>query len=450
MGAAEGTAMKLTAYLSGQRIGWFTQQDGGDVALEFDPAWQRDAGRLELSLSLPKSRRRHSGDAPGNFLWNLLPDNSEVLERWGRSFGVSPRNPMRLLANVGSDAAGAVQLVDSTQWDGPELDGQGDVDWVDDTVIASHLRALRADPSAWVASEHEGGYFSLSGAQSKFTLVRGPDAWGFANGRAASTHIVKPGVAGLRRGDLNEHLTMRAAHHLKIDVARSRIVHFEDESAIVVERFDRYRQHGEPAADSAIVRRHQEDFAQATGTHPTAKYQNEGGPGIAAISRLILDSFGPAAPMEALKFFDATIFNWAALGTDAHAKNYAVLSSTTRTGWPRLAPLYDLGSALAYPEINSRNAKLAMSFDGHYRTFEIEPRHIVREASVFNDVLGRGATEDWVHSRARTYVDGLPDALSLAAEEASLDGEERRFAATLIERASERTQQLKRQLEQRP
>jgi serine/threonine-protein kinase HipA len=55
-----------------------------------------------------------------------------------------------------------------------------------------------------------------------------------------------------------------------------------------------------------------------------------------------------------------------------------------------------------------------------------------------------------VHSRARTYVDGLPDALSLAAEEASLDGEERRFAATLIERASERTQQLKRQLEQRP
>ena len=63
--------MRLTAYLDGRRVGWFTQRDSGDVALEFDPAWQRDAGRLELSLSLPKSRRRHEGPAPGNFLWNL-------------------------------------------------------------------------------------------------------------------------------------------------------------------------------------------------------------------------------------------------------------------------------------------------------------------------------------------------------------------------------------------
>ena len=442
--------MRLTAYLDGRRIGWFTQRDGGDVALEYDSAWQRDAGRLELSLSLPKSRRRHEGAAPGNFLWNLLPDNSEVLARWGRAFGVSPRNPMGLLANVGLDAAGAVQLVDSTQWDEPVLDGPGDIEWVDDAIIASHLRELRADPSAWVASGYDGGYFSLAGAQSKFTLVRGPDAWGFANGRAASTHIVKPGVAGLRRGDLNEHLTMRAAHHLQIDVAPSRLVNFEDESAIVIERFDRYQRRTEPAGGGAVARRHQEDFAQATGTHPTAKYQNEGGPGIAAISQLILDGFGPAGPVEAQKFFDATIFNWVALGTDAHAKNYALLSSVSRTGWPRLAPLYDLGSALAYPEINNRRAKLAMSFDGHYRTFEIEPRHILREARVFNSILGQGATVDWVYSRARAYVDALPDALSLAAREASLSGEARQFAATLIDRARERTQQLEQQLDRRP
>ncbi len=448
MGRAEGATVRLTAYLDGGRIGWFTQRDGGDVSLEFDSAWRRDAGRLELSLSLPKSRRRHEGTAPGNFLWNLLPDNDDVLARWGRTFGVSPRNPMGLLANVGLDAAGAVQLIDSAQWDEPVLDGPGEIEWVDDAIIASHLRELRADPSAWVASGYDGGYFSLAGAQSKFTLVRGPDAWGFATGRAASTHIVKPGVAGLRWGDLNEHLTMRAAHHLKMDVARSRLVNFDDESAIVIERFDRHRR-TEQTEGPAIARRHQEDFAQATGTHPTAKYQNEGGPGIAAISQLIIDRFGPAGPMHALGFFDATIFNWVALGTDAHAKNYALLWSMSRTGWPRLAPLYDLGSALAYPEINNRRAKLAMSFDGHYRTFEIEPRHIVREASVFNGILGQGAIADWVYSRARTYVDGLPEALSLAAEEASLSGEERQFAATLIDRARERTQDLRRQLDRR-
>ena len=90
-----------------------------------------------------------------------------------------------------------------------------------------------------------------------------------------------------------------------------------------------------------------------------------------------------------------------------------------------------------------------MSFDGRYRTFEIEPRHIVREARVLNGILGQGATADWVYSRARTYVDGLPEALSLAAEEASLSGEERRFAASLVDRARERTGDLRRQLDRR-
>ena len=122
MGRAEGAAVRLTAYLDGRRVGWFAQRDGGDVSLDLDPAWQHDAGRLELSLSLPKSRRRHEGTAPGNFLWNLLPDNGDVLARWRRTFGVSPRNPMGLRANVGRDAAGAVQLIDSDQWDEPEYD----------------------------------------------------------------------------------------------------------------------------------------------------------------------------------------------------------------------------------------------------------------------------------------------------------------------------------------
>ena len=88
--------MRLTTYLNGTRIGWFEQRDGRAITLEYDPVWQRQAGRLELSLSLPKSRRKHVGTAPGNYLWNLLPDSEEVLARWGRAFGVSARNPLAL------------------------------------------------------------------------------------------------------------------------------------------------------------------------------------------------------------------------------------------------------------------------------------------------------------------------------------------------------------------
>lgn len=431
--------MRLTAYLNGIRVGWFEQR-GTDsaITLEYDTAWQRRAGRLELSWSLPKSRRRHAGAAPENYLWNLLPDNDEVLTRWGRRFGVSSRNPLSLLARVGLDAAGAVQLVSSDEWDAPELPGEGDTQPTDEAGIAAHIRRLRRDPSAWATPDHDGGYFSLAGAQSKFTLAKTTDGWGIPLGRAASTHIVKPGVTGLARSDLNEHLTMRAAHVLGLQVATTRVMRFEDETAIVVSRFDRAR-----APDGSVVRRHQEDFAQATGTHPATKYQNEGGPGIFTIAAVMRQNLGSAADADIARFFEATLFNWAALGTDAHAKNYALMHPAQRTARAGLAPLYDLGSALAYPEINNRRARLAMSYDGRYRTFEIEPRHLIREAASL------ALDEEWVIDHARHLVTGLAPALRQATDEAALSGDDARFAGDLIDRAQERAEQLGRQLNRR-
>jgi HipA-like protein len=75
-------------------VGWFTQPSGAEIVFTFDDAWRSRARRMELSLSMPKSRREHRRAAPGNYLWNLLPDNEGVLQRWGSKFSVSPRNPM--------------------------------------------------------------------------------------------------------------------------------------------------------------------------------------------------------------------------------------------------------------------------------------------------------------------------------------------------------------------
>lgn len=423
--------MRLTAYVDGVRVGWFEQNSGGAVALEYDRAWQQRRSRVELSVSLPKSRRRHDGGGPVNYLWNLLPDNVDVLERWGRHFGVSPRNPVALLAHVGLDAAGAVQLVDTDVEDSPILIGGGGFEVIGDGGVATHLRRLRLDPAAWAPGDLDGGYFSLAGAQSKFTLARTPDGWAVPLGRSASTHIVKPGVRGLALSDLSEHLTMRAASLLGLNVAESALERFEDQAAIVVTRFDRRFEGDE------VTRVHQEDLAQATGLHPSQKYQNDGGPGIAAIGALLGTELQSGAAAAVSQFFDATLFNWAALGTDAHAKNYALISADRR---PSLAPLYDLGSGLAYPEINNRKAKLAMSYGGHYRAVEIEPRHIVAEAA------GVGIAEAQVMERARVLTANLPDAFDQAVREADLTGDERVFAATLVDRARERADVLSRQL----
>ncbi len=432
--------MRLTAYIDGQRVGWFEQLATGAIALEYDPAWQSEGGRRELSWSMPKSRRKHTGAAPENYLWNLLPDNDLVLERWARGFSVSAGNPLALLARVGLDAAGAVQFVDSELHDELELRGPDGFELCSEADIAQRLRELRADPSAWVAPHASAGYFSLAGAQSKFTLLRTNAGWAVPKGTTGSTHIVKPGIPGYARSDLNEHLTMRAAALLGLRVAKSRIRHFEDQSAIVVTRFDRVRRE-----DGTVERLHQEDFAQAAGVHPVRKYQDRGGPGIAQISRLVREQLGVRSDSEVRRLFEAALFNWASLSTDAHAKNYAIVygrrSSAERSRTrPVLAPLYDLASALAYPGLNDRRAKLAMSFHGHYRAWDIRPRDIVLEAESI------GLDAEWVLERARDLAGGLPAAFGEAAQEARLTGDDAVFATRLVDAASERSVVLLNQL----
>lgn len=434
--------MKLTAYIGGARVGWFEQLKGGAIVLEYDRAWQDRRTTIELSLSLPKSRRRHEGVEPVNYLRNLLPDNNDVLVRWGRQFGVSASNPMKLLAHVGVDTAGAVQLIDSDECNEPELFGDGGIDIIGDAGVAERLRRLRADPSAWTPADQDGGHFSLAGAQPKFTLTKTRGGWGIPTGRTASTHIVKPGVSGLALSDLNEHLTMRAAQLLGLVVSESKLMRFEDQTAIIIARYDR-RRVGAGARAGEVVRVHQEDLAQATGTSPTNKYQSEGGPGIANIGAFMKGELGADAERHVTRFFDATLFNWAALATDAHAKNYALLYGVWRGVRAGLAPLYDLGSVLAYPDLNNRKAKLAMSYGGHYRASEIEPRHIVAEA------LQLGISEEHVVDKARELTVGLPDALSQAAMEVKDLGLDRRqadFASTLVDRAGERSAMLMKQL----
>lgn len=118
--------------------------------------------------------------------------------------------------------------------------------------------------------------------------------------------------------------------------AASEVVHFGEEVAIVVERYDRVR------TPSGIVHAHQEDTCQALGVYPTRKCENEGGPGVASIVGILGEH--TRAPAEDIgTFIDALAFNWLVAGTDAHAKNYSFLIGVG--GTIRLAPLYDMASA---------------------------------------------------------------------------------------------------------
>jgi len=412
----------LLVYLGRRRVGVLTRNRHGKVELQYAEEWQSRRGAVPLSLSMPLAARHHSTKVVEPYLWGLLPDNELILERWARRFQVSPGSAFALLGQVGEDCPGAVRLL---RPDRVSLAGdRGGVDWLDERDIAERLRALRGDVSAW-RSPTDTGQFSLAGAQPKTALFYDGVRWGVPHGSIPTTHIVKPGVVHLDGSAQNEHFCLSVARELEIPVASSRVLRFEDEVSIVVDRYDRV------VTAEGVERVHQEDACQALGIHPARKYENDGGPGARAIVELLRESsLAPEADIDT--FIAALVYNWLIAGTDAHAKNYSLLIGAG--GRARLAPLYDIASALPYPDLQRQKLKLAMQIGGKYRLRDIGRRQWTKLAEELSVDAER------VLSIAARLVRAIPQAATEVLDRTRAEGLDHplltRLHADLAERAS--------------
>jgi len=349
----------LVVVLEDTVAGTVTRLRGGRLRFDYEDDYRQRVGATPLSVSMPVQVRTHPDSVITPWLWGLLPDNEAVLSRWARQFHASASSPFSMLSTpIGHDVAGAVRFA--------ALDGlddvmarKGTVTWLTDEDVAQRLRELREDSTAWLGRSFT-GQFSLAGAQAKTALLLREGRWGEPSGPIATSHILKPAAVGLEDHDLNEHLCMDAARRAGLVVAHTRIARFDNESAMVIDRYDRR------VIDGDVVRIHQEDLCQALSVHPARKYQNEGGPGPREIARLLREAMPPRVADEAiLRFLDALAWNWVIGGTDAHAKNYSLLLAG---GEVRLAPLYDIASALPY-DLHERKLRFAMRIGRDYRVF---------------------------------------------------------------------------------
>jgi serine/threonine-protein kinase HipA len=355
---------ELIALLDGRETGRVVRDNRGKLTFTYNEQWRNAADAYPLSLSMPITLAEHPNAKIDPFLWGLLPDNEIILGNWARKFHVSARNAFSLIAYVGEDCAGAVQFVQPARLNAILGAAAPPIEWLDEKEIAKRLRALREDQSAWRAPS-DTGQFSLAGAQPKTALLFENKKWGVPSGRIPTTHILKPPSGEFEGHAENEHFCLELARALGLPVVDSRIMHFKDEIAIVIERYDRAR------VAASLHRVHQEDMCQAFAIPPTHKYQNEGGPGIRDIVGLLGEN--SSLPREDIAtFLDSVVYNWLIAGTDAHAKNYALLIGAR--GRIRLAPLYDVASVLPYPDINIEKAKVSMKIGGEYRLRNIQPR----------------------------------------------------------------------------
>lgn len=424
---------ELFALLDGREIGRVRQDRNGRVSFVYDERWQSAPDALPLSLSMPLAAAEHRHALIDSFLWGLLPDNPIVLAGWARRFGVSARNAFSLIAHVGEECAGAVQFVRPERVEAMSGEAPAHVDWLDEGAVADRLRRLRADYSAG-RSPRDTGQFSLAGAQPKTALVFDGGRWGVPSGPLPTTHILKPPAAGLDGHIENEHFCLALARALDLPAAQSRIMRFEDEVALVVERYDRLRR------GSRIVRVHQEDLCQALGVPPTKKYESDGGPGARRIVEL-LRTQSSARDEDVLTFYDALAFSWLIGASDAHAKNYSVLIASE--GKVRLAPLYDLASVLPYDDFEQSGMKLAMKVGGEYRLRDIRLRQWKAAAAELR--LG----VELALARVRDMAEALPERAAGVRETVVADGLSHPTIDVLIQRLTARATWCRSQLEER-
>ncbi len=372
------TRIPLNVFLNGRLVGRLNRQSSGAIDFTYDTGWLGWEHAMPVSYSLPLREDRYIGGPVIAVFDNLLPDNQQVRRRMAERVKADNYDAYSLLAAVGRDCVGALQILPEGESPGPAggLSGRP----LADGEIASMLSNLANTPLG--VDESDEFRISLAGAQEKTALLHWKDRWQLPHGTTATTHILKPQIGMLRNGiDLsksieNEYLCMHLTAALGLPTADVDMHAFTKKSALVVTRFDR-----QWTSDQRLLRLPQEDCCQALSVPPTSKYESHGGPGVQAILKLLQASDEPES--DQYQFFKTQVVFWLLGATDGHAKNFSLF--ILPGGRFRLTPLYDVMSVqpnVDNGQITFNRMKFSMAIGNkrHYVVNEIIPRHFIETA----------------------------------------------------------------------
>jgi len=389
----------LGLWMNGEFVGTWRLGSGGEDVLEYDGDWKASPQGRPLSLSLPftPGTTPHRGEVVRAYFDNLLPDSQDIRARAASRFRAKSTDAFNLLAQIGRDCVGALQIL-------PDGAVPGDVGIVEATPLDEHevaaiLRGAVAPPALAGAAFRDDDDFriSIAGAQEKTALLNLGGQWCRPHGTTPTTHILKlpMGLVGNMKLDLshsieNEWLCARILKAYGLPVANCEPLQFEDMKVLSVERFDRAWRDG--PRGRWLARLPQEDFCQATGTPALRKYEDDGGPGIDRIMGLLATSV--SAEQDRRTFFLAQLLFWMLRAPDGHAKNFSL--SILPKGAYALTPLYDVMSAWpvigdAPNKLSAHKVKMAMAIrttNAHWKMKDILPRHWVaigRKYGVLDD-----------------------------------------------------------------
>ncbi len=372
----------LNVWWDKHRVGVLSIDSHGDTEFTYAQSWCEAPGTRAISVSFPLQAETFSRRQCRPFFEGLLPEESQRIAV-AAALGISQQNEFRLLEAIGGEVAGALSLwpEDVTP---PETTWGSPAERLSDQAVVALLDRLPTRPLL----AGEGGLrLSLAGAQAKVPLIATSDGLALPRPGEPTTHILKPPIARFSGTTENEAFAMRLAQKIGLDVADVEIRTVSGRSFLLIKRYDRTAD-----VDGKMHRLHQEDFCQAMGYTSAQKYAADGGPVFRDCFALLRRAATRPA-VEVLKMMDAALFNLIIGNADAHGKNYSLLYQPDAIV---MAPLYDLLSTVAYPDLSPN---LAMKIAKRPRLEDLLPRDWAKFAEE------TGLTEPYIKRRAASLAD---------------------------------------------
>src|SRR6266478_3113352 len=334
-----------------QRVVGTIDVDKGGPGFTYDPDWIDLKGAFPISTTMPLKSQRI---APDTFLpWaaNRLPE-SEQLRTLGQLLGMAAGDVVGLLSAIGGDTAGALSIgqpgrTSSFRW--RPVGKPEDLE-----------RIIEELPNKPFLVGDEGVSMSLAGVQTKLAVAI-DDAGCICipmNG-SPSTHILKPDAPRLCGGVQNEAFCLTLARRMRIPTPEVTTGQAGKRTYLLVKRYDRTNVGGR------WRRLHQEDYCQALGKPPSAKYEsNQTGSRGPTLKDMFELTRRHLSSIDILHLLDMVVFNVITCNTDAHAKNYSII---IRGNGASLAPMYDVMCGEVWENVTKNLAqKIAGKSRGDY------------------------------------------------------------------------------------
>lgn len=375
---------------------------GDEVRFSYDSEYRGSP----ISVSLPVQDDPFPAHETATFFSALLPEGAARRE-FARMFRIEQGDFVAYLEHLNDESIGALlfSIGEREPYTDPHyepIEGRFFEDLgtrsLDTAVVASQRTRL-----------------SLSGAMAKVGLYRDEEsgAWFYPFGGAPSTHIVKAAdTARFPLETLNEALCLEVARLCDFPVSECELIPIgAGEPLLAVRRFDRVFDDTARVIDGHRIpwRLHQEDLSQASAT--SLKYEPTDGNYLSLVTstvrRACANSFG-----EANLVLEHTMFDYLMGNCDNHLKNYSLLyDAEWRTC--EAAPLYDVVSTVAYPEIYK---EMGVSFGGSRRIDEVTP------ALVEESLRRCGVPKRMALSNFQDLARRLPRAVEEGADKLARDG----------------------------